>query len=322
MNKKIFVLLILLLFVSFDTQAFASLTFTSDAITGTTASSIDLGAGNTLSLNTTNNAPITTGTGLVTLGGGLNIGGKIGIGTTTPISTLDLVASIPLGVEGSPTSAFSVTAAGTGSDPLGNFNAASLEFSAGYNGPGTTTGLYVRNLSDLASGGMSTGVMGEASVNGANHGMGIGGYFSALGAQEGNYGIIGSSYSGTGIGVLGESGTSSSTLRIGGYFSINTPSTKAWPVAGNAALIASNGNTTGSIFLAQDNNSTVFTIADGGAVTSTSNITATQYKLSALNTAPSSATDTGTAGEVRFTTTGIYICVATNSWIKAAAAAW
>jgi len=75
MNKKLFVLLILLLIVSFSTQAFASLTFTSDAITGTTASAIDIGAGNTLSLQTTSNAPITIGTGLVTLGGSLKVAG-------------------------------------------------------------------------------------------------------------------------------------------------------------------------------------------------------------------------------------------------------
>jgi lysophospholipase L1-like esterase len=35
-----------------------------------------------------------------------------------------------------------------------------------------------------------------------------------------------------------------------------------------------------------------------------------------INTAPSSATDTGTTGEIRFTSTGIYICIATNTWIK------
>jgi hypothetical protein len=80
MNKKIFVFLILLLVVSFGSQAFASLTFTTDAITGTAASTIDIGAGNTLSLQTTGNAPITTGTGLVTTGGNLSITGNTSIG--------------------------------------------------------------------------------------------------------------------------------------------------------------------------------------------------------------------------------------------------
>ena len=45
-------------------------------------------------------------------------------------------------------------------------------------------------------------------------------------------------------------------------------------------------------------------------------VIANQYKLSALNTAPTSSTDTGTTGEIRFTTTGIFICTATNVWIK------
>ena len=46
-------------------------------------------------------------------------------------------------------------------------------------------------------------------------------------------------------------------------------------------------------------------------------ITSSQYKLSALNTAPASPTATGTTGEVRVTGNGIYYCTATNTWIKA-----
>ena len=46
-------------------------------------------------------------------------------------------------------------------------------------------------------------------------------------------------------------------------------------------------------------------------------ITSSQYKLSALNTAPASPTATGTTGEVRVTSTGIYYCIATNTWRKA-----
>ena len=39
-------------------------------------------------------------------------------------------------------------------------------------------------------------------------------------------------------------------------------------------------------------------------------------KAKNLNIAPTSATDTGTTGEIRITSTGIYICVATDTWIK------
>jgi hypothetical protein len=44
--------------------------------------------------------------------------------------------------------------------------------------------------------------------------------------------------------------------------------------------------------------------------------TATQYRLSALNPAPASATDTGIRGEIRVTAGYIYICTATNTWVR------
>lgn len=44
----------------------------------------------------------------------------------------------------------------------------------------------------------------------------------------------------------------------------------------------------------------------------------TQLKLSALNTAPASATATGTTGEIRIDANYIYICTATNTWKRTA----
>lgn len=40
------------------------------------------------------------------------------------------------------------------------------------------------------------------------------------------------------------------------------------------------------------------------------------------STAPSSATDTGVTGEVRITSTYVYYCIATNTWVRAALATW
>jgi len=51
-------------------------------------------------------------------------------------------------------------------------------------------------------------------------------------------------------------------------------------------------------------------------------IVTTQYRLSAMNTAPASATDTGIAGEVRITPDYIYVCPATDTWVRAALATW
>ena len=45
-------------------------------------------------------------------------------------------------------------------------------------------------------------------------------------------------------------------------------------------------------------------------------------QLSALNTAPANAGDTGTLGEIRITADAIYVCTATDTWVKAAIATW
>ncbi len=51
-------------------------------------------------------------------------------------------------------------------------------------------------------------------------------------------------------------------------------------------------------------------------------ITGTKFKLSDLNTAPISATDTGTLGEIRVTSDYIYVCTATNVWKRSALSTW
>jgi hypothetical protein len=51
-------------------------------------------------------------------------------------------------------------------------------------------------------------------------------------------------------------------------------------------------------------------------------VISTQYRLSALNTAPASATATGTLGEIRIDANHIYVCTATNTWKRAAIATW
>lgn len=51
-------------------------------------------------------------------------------------------------------------------------------------------------------------------------------------------------------------------------------------------------------------------------------IIGSKYRLSALNTAPSSATDTGTLGEIRWASGFVYLCVSTNSWQRSALSSW
>jgi len=51
-------------------------------------------------------------------------------------------------------------------------------------------------------------------------------------------------------------------------------------------------------------------------------ITATQHNISALNTAPASATATGVLGEIRVTATYIYVCTNANTWVRSALTTW
>jgi hypothetical protein len=90
--------------------------------------------------------------------------------------------------------------------------------------------------------------------------------------------------------------------------------------------LESGGNSGSNLYLSRfaDNGSFInhtFSVSRvTGELTFYQPVTATQFRLSTLNTAPASATSTGTVGEVRITATGIYICIATNTWIKAAVA--
>jgi len=52
------------------------------------------------------------------------------------------------------------------------------------------------------------------------------------------------------------------------------------------------------------------------------NVTASQFKLTALNTAPASATATGVLGEIRYDANYMYVCIATNTWKRSALTTW
>jgi len=51
-------------------------------------------------------------------------------------------------------------------------------------------------------------------------------------------------------------------------------------------------------------------------------VRSTQFYLSALNTAPATASSTGTLGEIRIDASYIYICTATNTWKRSQIATW
>jgi len=70
-------------------------------------------------------------------------------------------------------------------------------------------------------------------------------------------------------------------------------------------------------------NTTFGTTSDSGdKVYVVGSVRATQFKVSALNTAPVSATDSGQTGEIRITSGFIYVCISANTWVRAALSTW
>ncbi len=75
------------------------------------------------------------------------------------------------------------------------------------------------------------------------------------------------------------------------------------------------------------NASSVFDIRNSSSITTASIngdglISGTQFKLSTLNTAPTSSGDTGTLGEIRYDSNFMYLCVATNTWKRSPLTSW
>jgi len=60
----------------------------------------------------------------------------------------------------------------------------------------------------------------------------------------------------------------------------------------------------------------------GEFLTNTGNTNFMEWKTVATSSAPTSATDTGQAGQIAFDSSYIYVCVATNTWKRAAIASW
>ena len=100
-----------------------------------------------------------------------------------------------------------------------------------------------------------------------------------------------------------------------------TVSNKLTVASGAAATIAQTvkgaASQSGDLTQWQDSSAGVLAKVDKAGV-----ITAAKFAVSAMNTAPTSATDTGVLGEIRVTNGYIYVCVATDTWQRAAIASW
>jgi hypothetical protein len=172
------------------------------------------------------------------------------------------------------------------------------------------SGVYIDN--------QSTGKGFYLNNNGTGNGIELvnpnntyGFYMSNPGVGTGQF--INNPSTGTGFQVNNEAngrGIRVNNLGVGyGVFIQNS-------TTGRAIVLNNVTAASGILFSIQKNGLDTFLINDAGEPT------ATKYRLSALNTAPSSATDTGTLGEIRFTATYIYVCTATNTWVRTALTTW
>lgn len=102
-----------------------------------------------------------------------------------------------------------------------------------------------------------------------------------------------------------------------GDFFIGTTDTDGTPAVGRLTVKGSTNDGTTNILVGRDSDeANVFSVDTNGV------ILGSQYRLSALNTAPANATDTGTLGEIRVVADYIYVCTATNTWVRSVLTTW
>lgn len=152
---------------------------------------------------------------------------------------------------------------------------------------------------------------GGAAAN-AGAGTQIGGAGGAYSITTGNGGAVTNASATTGTG--GAAGNITMTGGTGGNATSTTTSTGG--TGGTTTISSGSGGnaTAGTTRTGGDAGDIVFTTGTGG--TGTTAVGRDGRMIFPIKTAPATATSTGTAGEIRFTTTGIYICTATNTWIK------
>ena len=250
-----------------------------------------LNASGTLTLSSTSNA--TKGKILFGTSAYDEANNRLGIGTQSPTSAIHFV--LPTNLSGTQnamylSSAFDATATGvksfiqydlTTAGSNGNTYGLTLNLLPGQTGTSSTQAIRIINTTTtsptfdpfLGTGNAGAVVASTGAGGGANYGMSTTASNSLFNIGNRARATGGTIANSTNVGVLGigNVGTSTGTVyQIGGYFTLETVTPT---LTFSAALACDNGTATNDIFVARDNGTAVFTIADGGAVNSTGNIT-------------------------------------------------
>jgi hypothetical protein len=143
-------------------------------------------------------------------------------------------------------------------------------------------------------------------------------------ANVSSFSVTGNGGAGRGVGILiGAAGSSNSVqvARLVGYQELATSTA----VAASFAIEVANSSAvlTQRLRISSAGNVIINNTGDAGfRLDVNGTARATQYNVSALNTAPATATSTGTLGEIRVTAGFIYVCTATNTWVRTALTTW
>jgi hypothetical protein len=187
---------------------------------------------------------------------------------TTSANFVRVVGSMPAVPAGDVYALYaSITSAGSAAQRNGGMN---IDYLGGYTGSRETIGLRVVNAaagtgSNVFSNLANYGVFGGATSTTSGTNVGFVGVATNGNASTGVLGIaVTAKNNATNIGVVGFGLNAGTTpIQIGGYFGLQSST----PTFESAALISDNGATTSPIFLARDNGTIVFRIADGGTTT-------------------------------------------------------
>jgi len=270
------------------------------------------GGGSIGGSGTTNYVPKFTASGFIGNSQIFDNGTNVGIGTASPAAKLDVIGGNILGGDGTVKTGISYAGTLGILGTLSNHNLGiytnSLErmriSSAGNALIGTTTDNGVDKLQVSGSGLVTEGF--QAATTSGN---------VSLRNTASTYAVNITTGSTSGIGMYQDAGTA---VIIGTNAAITAMSPIS--IRGTTVDLDNNlkVNAAGRVLIGNPTPNDI----TGEAVQVNGAIICDQFKIWGLNTAPASASATGTLGEIRIDANYIYICTATNTWKRVAIATW